>query len=367
MKIITIIIVSLLVTFLVSCAPATQTALPAETLTPAPIATTTSTSTPTPTAIPTPNPKPAAQLIAFSSNEQGNWDLYRINLDGTGKTQITFDASDERLPAWSPDGSKLVYQTQEGDALQIMMANWDGSNPIQLTNEGSNQYASWSPDGIRILFDSDRNGNRDIFQMDADGANQTALTSHPANEFSPAWSPDGSMIAYLSEQDMTTEECTMNWFDGCPQEVFIMDSTGKFLQKLPDLKQLIGRVTWSPDGQSFAVLLYYDTGSQLVFYDLQTGSLQPATDYAALLKSIYQTGQSTRSNPRSFSFSPTGQNGILCMMEDFRNQTGYLVTGCYMVEMEGELLFTLVRKETLIMSNEDAENAWDYADAVWQP
>jgi Tol biopolymer transport system component len=68
-----------------------------------------------PTLTLTPNPKPATQLIAFSSNEQGNWDVYRINLDGTEKTQLTFDASDERLPNWSPDGSKLVYQIQQGD------------------------------------------------------------------------------------------------------------------------------------------------------------------------------------------------------------------------------------------------------------
>jgi Tol biopolymer transport system component len=369
MKTKSIIISSLFAAMLASCAPAVQTALPMEipTLPPTGILTVARTQTVMPTLTLTPNPKPATQLIAFSTNEQGNWDVYRINLDGTGKTQLTFDAGDERLPAWSPDGSKLLYQIQQGDAWQIMLMNWDGSNPVQLTNEGSNQYASWSPDGTRILFDSDRNGNRDVFQMEVDGSNQIALTTHPADEFFPVWSPDGSMIAYLSEQDMTAEECTMNWFDGCPQEVFIMDSTGKFLRKIPDLKQLIGRVIWSPDGQLFAVLGYYDNGSGLFFYDLQSQTIEYAPNFSALLDSIYRTGRSTKDNPRSFTFSPKGHNGILCMMQDFRHQTGYLISGCYLVDMEGEMLFTLVRKETPIYSNEDTQKAWDYADAVWQP
>jgi TolB protein len=363
------IIIALLVNILASCAPAVQTALPAEapTLTPTAILTLTPTPTVMPTLTSTPNPKPATQLIAFSSNEQGNWDVYRINLDGTGKTQLTFDASDERLPAWSPDGSKLVYQIQQGDTWQIMMMNWDGSNPVQLTNEGSNQYPTWSPDGIHILFDSDRNGNRDIFQMEADGSDQIALTNHPANEFSPVWSPDGSKVSYLSEQNMTVEECTMNWFDGCPQEIFVMDSTGKFLWKIPDLKQLIGRVVWSPDSQSFAVLGYSDSGSSLFFYDIQSQTIKYSPNFSTLLDSIYNTGQSTRNNPRSFAFSPKGQNGILCMMQDFRHQTGNLISGCYMVGIEEEMLFTLVRKETPIYSNDDTQKAWDYADAVWQP
>jgi Tol biopolymer transport system component len=366
----TLITILLIVTLLAACAPTgtpvpptvTPTTVPTSTLTLTPISSPTATATLTPT----PNPKPATQLIAFSSNEQGNWDVYRINLDGTGKTQLTFTANDERLPAWSPDGSKLLYQIQQGDSWQIMMMNWDGSNPIQLTNEGSNQYASWSPDGIHILFDSDRNGNRDIFQMELDGTNQTALTNHPANELFPVWSPDGSMIAYLSEQDMTAEECTMNWFDGCPQEIFIMDSTGNFLRKIPDLNQLIGRVVWSPDSQLFAILEYSDNGSGLVFYDLQSQTIKYDPGFSTLLNSIYQTGRSTKDNPRSFSFSPKGYNGIVCMMQDFRNQTGQLISGCYMVDMEGKMLFTLFRKESPIYSNEDTQKAWDYADAVWQ-
>ncbi len=346
-----VIIVSLFATMQsFSCSPAVQTALPTKTptLTPTAILTLTTAPTVAPTLTSTPNPKLATQLIAFSSNEQGNWDVYRINLDGTGKTQIAFNPSDEFLPAWAPDGSKLLYQIKQGDSWQIMMMNWDGSNSIQLTNEGSNQNASWSVDGMHILFDLDRNSNREIFQMEVDGTNQIALTNHPANEFSPVWSPDGSMIAYLSEQDMTADECTMNWFDGCPQEIFIMDLTGKFIRKIPDLKQLIGRVIWSPDSQLFAILEYSDNGSGLFFYDLQSQTIKYDPNFSALLDSIYHTGRSTYNNPRSFTFSPKGGSGILCMEQDFRNQTGYLITGCYIVSMDGEMLFTLVRQESLI-------------------
>jgi hypothetical protein len=95
-----IIIVSLFATMLASCVSAVQTAFPAETSTLIPTAILTLTPTPTvmPTHTLTPNPKPATQLIAFSSNEQGNWDVYHINLDGTEKTQLTFDAVMNAFP-----------------------------------------------------------------------------------------------------------------------------------------------------------------------------------------------------------------------------------------------------------------------------
>ena len=82
----------------------------------------------------------------------------------------------------------------------------EGSEPINLTaaaglnnlittfGEASPPQVKWSPDRTKILFDSKRTGNFEIFITDADGSNLVNLTNNPALDRRPRWSPDGTMI-----------------------------------------------------------------------------------------------------------------------------------------------------------------------------
>jgi Tol biopolymer transport system component len=90
----------------------------------------------------------------------------------------------------------------------------DGSNPTNLSNNTATEFdPAWSPDGTRIAFDSDRDGNSEIYVMDADGANQTRLTINTSNEHKPTWSPDGTRIAFNSDRDGN-------------YEIYVMDANG---------------------------------------------------------------------------------------------------------------------------------------------
>ena len=82
----------------------------------------------------------------------------------------------------------------------------DGSNQTSLTNDaGGRLEPAWSPDGSKIAFITIRDGNARSSSMDADGSNQTNLTNNPsATTISPAWSPDGSKIAFTSTATATT-------------------------------------------------------------------------------------------------------------------------------------------------------------------
>ena len=69
----------------------------------------------------------------------------------------------------------------------------DGGNPINLTNDPrSDADPAWSPDGTKIAFASNRDGDGEIYVMDADGGNPTNLTNNSGDDIAPAWSPDGS-------------------------------------------------------------------------------------------------------------------------------------------------------------------------------
>jgi TolB protein len=80
-----------------------------------------------------------------------------------------------------------VASGQYGE-IHVMDAN--GTNKVKLSNSGANdQYPQWSPDGSKIIFESVRDGNTEIYVMNADGSNPVNLTQDPSVDTSPAWSP----------------------------------------------------------------------------------------------------------------------------------------------------------------------------------
>jgi Tol biopolymer transport system component len=68
---------------------------------------------------------------------------------------------------------------------------------------------AWSPDGTKIAFASDRDGNPEIYVMNADGSDATRLTNDPGHDWNPAWAPDGSRIAFESDRDGAVAVYTM--------------------------------------------------------------------------------------------------------------------------------------------------------------
>ena len=139
---------------------------------------------------------PDGNRIAFHSNRSGVWDIWAVNLDGSGLANLTGSPSGDRYPAWSPDGSKIAFTSDRGDSYDVWGINADGSNPVNLTSTpGRDRYAMWSPDGKRIAFNTERDGNQEIYVMNADGSLQTNVTQTPdSTEGMADWSPDGKRL-----------------------------------------------------------------------------------------------------------------------------------------------------------------------------
>jgi Tol biopolymer transport system component len=191
---------------------------------------------------------PDGSSIAFTSDREGARGLYVMNTDGGGLTRLTKDL-EVAQPRWSPDGSRIAFQ---GTSLKsdIYVVRDDGSGLVNLTDHASADFGpTWSPDSSRIAFYSQRRKTEtsqpDILVVGVDGSGLTPLTGnlseHDKVKWSinrdPAWSPDGSRIAFVSQREDTAG-------------LFVMKPDGDELTDLTDsCLNPLGPV-WSPNGQA---------------------------------------------------------------------------------------------------------------------
>ncbi|HEV2766012.1 MAG TPA: hypothetical protein VGV38_23710, partial [Pyrinomonadaceae bacterium] len=140
--------------------------------------------------------------IAFTSDRDGNAEIYLMDADGSNPVRLTFTDAPEDNAAISPDGRKIAFGSARDGNWEIYVMGVDGSNQVRLTNNTTDDaYPTWSPDGKQIAFQSWRDGNSEIYTMYADGYGQANVTKHPAEDWDASWSPDGKKLAFSSTRD----------------------------------------------------------------------------------------------------------------------------------------------------------------------
>ncbi len=209
--------------------------------TPAPTDTPVATATDVP--VPTATEPPATPPILFTSDRDGNHEIYAMNPDGSSQTRLTDNTAMDIYPAWFPDHSRLVFASNRDSAgLDVYTMLPDGSSVTRLTTSSGDDYGgNVSPDGTQIAFVSSRDGDLEIYVMNADGSGQTQLTSNSAIDSLPSWTADGTRITFTSFRDGNMELYSMNP-DGSGQTRLTNSASQEY-----------GPV-WSPDGSKMALV-----------------------------------------------------------------------------------------------------------------
>lgn len=200
---------------------------------------------------------PDGGTIAFSTNRHGlfNFEIYTMSPTGTSQARLTTNSVDDVLPSFSPNGSKIAFASEAPDDLdlEIWVMNSNGTQPQQLTSNSSyDAEPTWSPDGSRIAFTSRRDGDSEIYVMYANGAAQANLTNDSAfDDEQPAWSPNGQRIAYVYRQG--------------DYEVYLMNTFGTEKVALTTNSDDDRFPAWSPDGRMIAFTSDRDSGQDDIF------------------------------------------------------------------------------------------------------
>lgn len=203
---------------------------------------------------------PDGRRLAFSSDRESCFGIWTMNLDGTDLKNLTggnfFDVRCNRLPRWSRDGSRIAFSTTREGRFSVYVMNADGSNPRNVSSpldaapESTTWPRGWTPDGKVILQHmSTITGAESIraYTVNPDG---TALAPFgEARDHSPAWSPDGSKVAFIREANGSAS-------------LYVSNSNGSNARRLTDhaghdrlvysIAQDNDHSPWSPDGSHIA-------------------------------------------------------------------------------------------------------------------
>ncbi len=196
-----------------------------------------------------PNPNDPAwspdgtRLVFTTGGSETVSNLAAMPMNGQPTVQLTAQNNLLQQPSWAPDGRQIAV-TSSGGTSQILLVRTDAASVTALPIAATLSKVTdpdWSPDGRMIVFTGETSdGNSDIYVINADGTNQRQLTNAPTADHSPIWSPDGMLIVFISERDGNPELYSMSSADG---------SSPKRLTTSMGAEQ---DAVFSPDGQRIA-------------------------------------------------------------------------------------------------------------------
>ena len=216
--------------------------------------------------------------IAFMRPDASDhWQVWSAGPRLTGAKRLTAGLADSGWPAWSPDGTKIAFDSSRGDLdhrdstaiNDVFTMSPDGSDVTKLTDSvGASADAAWSPDGSLIAFDADRgdrSSKQGIYTMRSDGSGLRRVTTLPSGyeyDLAPRFSPDGTRLVFIRYRG---KECSQPF---CPSEhpaLFIVGVDGTGLRRLTSFTIHPGDADWSPDGKRI-VFEAYPTGPYADIY-----------------------------------------------------------------------------------------------------
>ncbi len=242
--------------------------------------------------------------IVFTSNRDGNWELYMMDYDGHSQTRLTFNTVTDYMPAWSADGKKIAYTSYQGsNAILYILEVYEGKRQ-EVYNRGTSFAPAFSPDGKRMVFCSqEEGGNSEIYLATSEGRGIRRLTFNKGTDTAPCWSPTSRQIAFTSDRG------------GTPQ-IYTMDAEGSNVTRVSFGGTYHDAPVWSPIGDNLAYVSRVDQIFDIYVLNLRTKQIIKLTEGNARNESPCWSPDGRH---LIFSSSLTGSNQLYSIDYDGRN------------------------------------------------
>ena len=250
---------------------------------------------------------PDGRRLLFQSERSGGTDIYVMDADGANVTRLTEDPAADTHARWAPDGKRFVFDSERGGAWHIYVANADGSGVRRVTtdaqarNGAAGRHPDWSRDGLRLVFDSNRDGDDEIYVSTVDGSKQDRITRRPGTDGHPVWSPDGKRILFGAAPDGN-------------RDIFTVPAGGGEPVNLTRHPAMDLGAKWSPDGARIVFTSTRD-GSEDIFVMASDGS-GPAVNLTKHPDVVYESDWSPDGRRIAFYSSRPGDFEIFVMAVD---------------------------------------------------
>lgn len=222
---------------------------------------------------------PDGQTLAFTSDVNGEWDIYTLSMTApyAAQQQVTDNGGRTMNPHYAPDGTSMIFDSTHEGNLELYLLPLVTDDDLILTDSnpdeaqrltfatGVDETPVWSPDGRRISFASYRDSDREIYVLDLTKSETRNITQNLMyNEWGAAWSPDNRYLTFASTRNRSWQVYRAD-----------LDSDDAPIQVTNASKDVAGAV-WSPDGRWLGVEVYDTVGTRSLY--LLQADAELATD-----------------------------------------------------------------------------------------
>ncbi|NIV28658.1 MAG: hypothetical protein GWN58_03805, partial [Anaerolineae bacterium] len=210
-----------------------------------------------------PDWSPDGAKIAFTSYRTGSYDLWGMRADGSAQTSLVATGAWDDYPRWAPDGQRLslstTAETQGVPNSEIFVRRPNGSLQQVTHSTAEDQWADWSPGGRIVFAEGFKDGSDwDIYIINGDGSGRTSWLNDASCDVQPTWSPDGNWIAFLRITRDTNGNGRIDYEDA--GNIWVGRASGGGLRQVTTGLWAV-TPTWSPDSQWIAFARVRDSNS----------------------------------------------------------------------------------------------------------
>ena len=203
------------------------------------------------------------EWIVFTSNRSGNGDLYALHLETRELTQVTRSSHKEGGARYDRARNRIIYQRFEEQPGRVVLMS--GGEELFVDPNGDTSPA-WSPVGDQIVYVSNDDGNDNLKLAQADGRGEQYLSRDRLTDRYPAWSPDGQRIVWARRLE-----------SGWDLHIMDVNVNPPVWHRLTEKQTYVGHPSWSPDGRFIAYDTMVEGQTEIEMIEIETGEVTRLT------------------------------------------------------------------------------------------